>query len=147
MSSTAAPIVAGIDGSEPSRRALAWSIEEARLRGASLVAVMCAPEHAVIAAWGVGPSRQVQHPDDQEFLEKSAARLVEDVCVDHDTRGVEIHIEAHIGRASEHLVELSGDAQLVVVGARGHDRVSRVYLGSVAEAVTHRARCPVTVIP
>jgi nucleotide-binding universal stress UspA family protein len=147
MRSTAVPVVVGIDGSESSRRALGWSLDEARVRTAVLVAVMCEPDHASIGTWGAGPSVRAGDPVDHERLQKRAAHLVEDVCVERDTRGVEIHIDAYIGRPSERLIEWSGKAQLLVVGARGYDRVSPLFLGSVARAVTQRARCAVVLIP
>lgn len=148
MNATARPIVVGIDGSEPSRRALTWAIREARMRQASLVAVMCEPENAGVTTRGTGPGMGGSEAADHEFLETKAARLVEDACVgDIDARGVEIHVDAHLCRASERLVNWSERAQLVVVGARGYDRLTREFLGSVARTVTQHARCPVIVVP
>lgn len=141
MTSTTRPVVVGIDGSAPSERALAWSIGEARMRGAPLVAVMC--ERG---------SREQARPlglgDGVELVRKKAAQVVDEVCEERaDARDVEVRVDAYLGPPSEQLIRLSDDAQLVVVGARGHDRLSRMFLGSVATAVTHRARCPVVVVP
>lgn len=140
MSSTTRPVVVGIDGSEPSERALAWSIGEARMRGAPLVAVMCERGHEQARPLGPG--------DDVELVRKRAAQVVDDVCEERtDARDVEVRVDAYLGAPSEQLIRLSDGAQLVVVGARGHDRLSRMFLGSVATAVTHRAHCPVVVVP
>lgn len=38
------------------------------------------------------------------------------------------------------------DADLIVLGARGHSLISRVLLGSTADYVSNRARCPVLVV-
>ncbi|MBO0826723.1 MAG: universal stress protein [Streptosporangiales bacterium] len=144
MSSTGGPVVVGIDGSEPSERALAWSIGEARMRGAPLVAVMC--ERGGPA--GPPPPDPPGGTTEVELVRKKAAQVVDEVCEDRtDARGVEVQVDAYLGAPSEQLIRLSDGAQLVVVGARGHDRMSRVFLGSVATAVTHRARCPVVVVP
>ena len=39
------------------------------------------------------------------------------------------------------------DAELIVVGARGHSTVESLMLGSVSNAVVHHARRPTLVIP
>ncbi|EID18024.1 universal stress protein UspA-like protein [Mycobacterium xenopi RIVM700367] len=44
------------------------------------------------------------------------------------------------------LVDLSKDAQMVVVGCRGQGLLSRVSLGSVSTGVLHHAHCPVAVV-
>lgn len=143
-STTRPPVVVGIDGSEPSERALAWSIGEARMRGAPLVAVMCERGRPA----GPLPVGTSSGTADVELVRKRAAQVVDDVCEERtDARDVEVHVDAYLGAPSEQLIRLSDAAQLVVVGARGHDRLSRMFLGSVATAVTHRARCPVVVVP
>jgi nucleotide-binding universal stress UspA family protein len=40
-----------------------------------------------------------------------------------------------------------GEAQMVVVGARGHGRVARLLLGSTSAAVLHAPPCPVLLVP
>lgn len=148
MSSARAPVVVGIDGSDSSRRALEWAIDEARRMDAPLLAVMCEREHAEIGAWGVGPDQQTMDASDLEFARRKAARLVDELrLTGTETYGVEIRVQARIGSPSEHLVRLSDTAQLVVVGARGYDGRSHRFLGSVVSAVTRNARCPVVVVP
>jgi nucleotide-binding universal stress UspA family protein len=44
------------------------------------------------------------------------------------------------------LVDLSKEAQLLVVGCRGYSALRRVQLGSVSTGAIHHARCPVAVI-
>ncbi|GLY42801.1 hypothetical protein Amsp01_088240 [Amycolatopsis sp. NBRC 101858] len=44
------------------------------------------------------------------------------------------------------LLENSADAQLLVVGSRGHSSVSGMLLGSISQALIYHAICPLLVV-
>jgi nucleotide-binding universal stress UspA family protein len=44
------------------------------------------------------------------------------------------------------LLAQAAEAQLVVVGSRGHGQFVGIVLGSVSNALVHRAPCPVAVV-
>lgn len=60
--------------------------------------------------------------------------------------GVELTRLVSHGRAENVLVELSGDASLLVVGSRGQGGFPGLLLGSVSRSVIARAVCPVLVV-
>jgi nucleotide-binding universal stress UspA family protein len=63
------------------------------------------------------------------------------------TAGVPVVAEVVEGRAAHVLCQAARDADLLVLGSHGHDRVYHTVLGSTAEECVESAECPVVVIP
>jgi nucleotide-binding universal stress UspA family protein len=141
-------IVVGVDGSEQSHATVQWALEEARLRGATLEAVC---SYQVPSNWlGVGEgmgATMVLPISDEDFAEYASTTLKETVAgVVGDDPGVEIITTIKAGHPGDVLVAASKDADLLVVGNRGHHDLSRVLLGSVGMHCVHHATCPVVVV-
>jgi nucleotide-binding universal stress UspA family protein len=138
-----AKIVVGVDGSVDSQRALDWALREAVLRHAKVIAVH---------AWrlpAIGGAELVAPVIDPDELEESA-RAVLGESIDAAARehpDVAVQQVVVCGSAAEALIELSHDADLVVVGSRGHGGFAGLLLGSVSQQCVHHASCPVVVIP
>jgi nucleotide-binding universal stress UspA family protein len=137
-SETSGKIVVGVDGSEHSRRALAWALSEARLRHVACV---------LIHAWTYGLVTSGPFPGDapQVLAEDAKELLARDMAFASDS-GVPIKGVLSFGSASRALIEASHDALLLVVGSHGRGALARALLGSVATACVHHATCPVVVI-
>ena len=60
--------------------------------------------------------------------------------------GLEVDCRMEVGSAAHALIEASRQADLVVVGSRGHGGFVGMLLGSVSNACTHHAHCPVVVV-
>ena len=142
-------IVVGVDGSEPSRDALRWAIEEARLRGSTLLAVH-AWQAPVVPADIAPVPMHVPAYDVAELeprLEQGARtivdRVVEDVAGKH--AGVEVRTEVVQGAPATVLIDAARDAELVVIGSRGRGGFSGLLLGSVSHQVAQHALCPVVI--
>jgi nucleotide-binding universal stress UspA family protein len=135
-------VVVGTDGSAGARKALAWAVEEARLRGAplTLLAVVAVP---VTLARASAPLVGEPEPADLRAAEGEArAELAE-----ADTGGMDARVRVVAGVPAEELVNAGREADLLVVGSRGVGGFSRLLLGSVSTQVVQHARCPVAVIP
>jgi nucleotide-binding universal stress UspA family protein len=166
-----AKIVVGVDASPGALRALAWAADEARLRLATLQVVHAYHAQALAAplyfpSKEALPGRAVaagQRPPEEEraeTLERQAEfqdavhRQAEDLLerllgeLGEAAEGVDVQRSVVEDRhPAEALVELSADADMLVVGSRGRGGFSSLLLGSVSQAAVLHARCPVVVIP
>jgi nucleotide-binding universal stress UspA family protein len=134
-------IVVGYDGSESSERALDWAVDEARLRGAELEIVSAWAVPAYVYAHGYEPAVSVDN-DVRVPVEK----LLDDTATRLSDTGIEIRTDATGGQAADVLVAASEDADLLVVGSRGHGGFAGLLLGSVSAQCAHHAHCPVVIV-
>lgn len=137
------PVVVGVDGSEASSLAVGFAFEECALRGAPLVALLAWRESDPAGAheWRSAATRP-------ELFEAEARRTVSEALA--GWRGLWPDVEARTeivrGNPKKALVEWSGKAQLVVVGARGRDTFKGLVLGSVSQSLLYHSACPVAVV-
>lgn len=132
-------IAVGVDGSAESRFALEWAVTEARLRHGQIRAVT-AWEHPPETA---GMEAMIWDPD---ISEPTARRVQTDTSKAADTEGVNVTGDVIQGPTVTVLVKASKDADLLVVGSRGHGGFTGVLLGSVSTQVVHHAACTVLVV-
>lgn len=140
-------IVVGVDGSNGARRALEWAVEEARLRKSRLLAVHA--WHAPPLVSGAGPFDAPITLDAEtlEQIEASAEKLLENELDAVDTSGLEVERLVVLRTPADALLEAARDADLLVVGTRGHGGFTGLLLGSVSQQVSHHASCPVVIVP
>jgi len=137
-------IVVGVDGSDASVAALQWAIDLAAQTGADVDAVHV---YEIGLAWIDG-----YQPDIGRWIAEAAAAaekllkgVVERASADHpDVHVIRTVIE---GPAARTLIAQAADADLLVVGTRGHGGLPGLLLGSVSNQCTHHAPCPVVVVP
>lgn len=140
----AAPrIVVGVDGSAPSIAALRWAVHQAELTGGTLDAVIA--WQFPISAGGLGwaPTSPL---DDTDYSELAAKTLSEALAAVSPAPGVAVHEIVVEGNAGQVLLEAAKDADLLVVGNRGHGGFADVLIGSVSVRCLHHASCPVVVV-
>lgn len=134
------PIVIGVDGSAGSEAALAAGLDEARLRGCGVIATFAygRDEHPWLRP-GSGVDPGALHCSAHSALEATIAPW------QHKFPRTGIEAVATAEPPVPVLIGLSSHAQLVIVGAHGHDESSEL-LGSVALKLLHRSHCPVMVV-
>ena len=141
-------IVVGVDGSEESRAALDWAVEEGRLRQAPVLAIHAWEVPMVPAPTGLVPP-SVEVVGDLTELREDAASLVETMVreIAADAADVEIRpltVEDKPVRALLDAAERN-DAQMIVVGSRGHGGFVSLLIGSTSDQVARHATCPVVI--
>ena len=134
-------ILVGIDGSENSLRALRWALAEARMRGDAVEVL-----HAWHFPYIADPTGMVAYPT--TALEECGAAILADAlqAVAADTAGLTITTRVVMGAGAAPLIEASKDADLLVIGRRGHGGFLTLVMGSVAQQVAAHAHCPVVVL-
>lgn len=139
-------IIAGIDGSEGSRRAAEHATALAHAHGAQLklVTVVRTPE----GWWGIGGA-----PPSPEALSAALVegqqQVLKEVEEGLDLEGIDYETVGELGDPVTRLLAIceANSADLLVIGRRGAGLAERVILGSTADRLTHLASCPVLVVP
>ncbi|MEU0966788.1 universal stress protein [Streptomyces sp. NPDC005917] len=136
---SAAPVIAAVDGSDDSLRALDWALDAARRRDAPLRVVHVRQ----YAAWGQPDVLVAGEPDaaGDPVLDEVRDRLAAGAA------GLAVEYVALEGAPSALLPELGSDAQLLVLGSRGRGGFASLILGSNGMAAARDADCPVVVVP
>lgn len=137
---TAGRIVVGVDGSEPSKEALRWAARISSATGAGITAVM---------TWTVSPVYgDTYFPDNWDPKGDASRVLTEtvDAAFDGIDKPADIDLVVAQGQPSKVLLEEGADAQMIVVGSRGHGGFKGLLLGSVSSTVAAHSKCPVLVV-
>jgi nucleotide-binding universal stress UspA family protein len=132
-------IVVGVDGSPASAQALRWAVGQGRLTGGEVHAVISWLPPTVYD-WGPAISDIDWAKDSRRALDDTIA----DTLDPDDAAKVQRHVIQ--GHPAQALTDAADDADLLVVGSRGHGGFTGMLLGSVSHHVIAHAPCPVVVI-
>jgi nucleotide-binding universal stress UspA family protein len=134
-----AGIVVGVDGSASSKAALRWAVRQARLTGAGVEAV---------TAWQLPTYYGWEWLPDDTDVEGIARSMLEEVIAEIAGQDPSVTIKPVVrqGNAARVLLDAAKDADLLVVGSRGHGGFTEALLGSVGQHCVHHAPCPVVVV-
>ena len=136
-------ILIATDGSPSAQEAVEFGVELAEEQGARVVFAHVAPALDVVPSPGFGWTAAVPH----EVTETDRSPLNEAVDLARE-RGIEATTVMLRGDAVDEIVAYADtiDAELIVVGSRGHGAIASALLGSVSRGVLHESRRPVLVV-
>jgi nucleotide-binding universal stress UspA family protein len=129
------------DGSATADRALPFAKSLAEREAATIIAVHCTER--IVGRGGGYPVLA----DDEEIVEKIRRQVDELKSV-----GIVARLEVISGAvpAAAHVIAdlaREEDADVIVIGTRGHSPVAGILVGSVTQRLLHIAHCPVFVVP
>ncbi|MFI7317066.1 universal stress protein [Streptomyces venezuelae] len=135
------PLIIGVDGSDPSLRALDWAVDKAAAHGVPLRVV-----HASRWEWYEGhtPSFDINRSSVQVLSEHIVASAVE--RAQSRVTSVQVTGEVLPEDPALALVRVGAEAGAVVLGSRGHGELAELLVGSVSLSVAARATVPVIVV-
>jgi nucleotide-binding universal stress UspA family protein len=133
------PVVVGVDCSPVSEAAIAFAFQAAAERSAPLIAVHTWWDTVLDQSPAV-----LFRDEDQVYAQEQLAQWLagwpekypQVVLIREVARDRPVHL----------LLERSRDAQLVVVGSHGRGEFAGLVLGSVSNALVHKAGCPVAIV-
>jgi nucleotide-binding universal stress UspA family protein len=136
-------IVIATDGSQASAEAVAFGVELAREQDAEVVFVHVAPATEPVPAMAfpiVGAVPHTVNGHDRAPLEQAVVYAAE--------HGIPAGTTLLSGDTVDEIVACADslDADLIVVGSRGHGAFSTALLGSVSRGVLHESKRPVLVV-
>ncbi|MEW2155974.1 universal stress protein [Streptomyces sp. NPDC007189] len=130
------PITAGVDGTEESLAALDWACREAVRRGLAL---------RVVHAWRYAESLATADRDTQYgWASQGVADAVRAACERHPEAAVSVDVVE--GDPVDALVRAGAEAEMLVLGSRGHGAVLGFLLGSAGQQVIAEATGPVVLV-
>ncbi|OSC40548.1 universal stress protein [Mycobacterium decipiens] len=138
-------IVVGVDGSPASGAAVCWAAREAVMRNLPLTVVNVV--NADVATWPPMPYPEtwgVWQEDEGRKIVANAVKLAKEAIPADRKLGVKS--ELVFSTPVPTMVEISSEAEMVVVGSSGRGALARGLLGSVSSSLVRRASCPVAVI-
>jgi len=130
-------IVVGIDGSANATKALHWAVEEAKIRGVRVRAVL---------TWSfMGQGSSVLGVGTTEADARKALQAV----IDNEANDATEIIDAVTVNdlPIDGLLDQAKDAALLVVGSRGIGGVKGLVLGSTSKKIGERSPIPVVIVP
>lgn len=136
---TGGPVVVAVDNSAGNDAVVGLAMREANIRKTDVLAV-----HGWRLALGALPDASHLAAGQRRAQELLDRRLRRWQGQFPDVRANAVVVR---GSTTSYLEQLSETAQLVVVGGNEHSHLPGAALGSISNAMIHRAKCPVVVVP
>jgi nucleotide-binding universal stress UspA family protein len=135
-------VVVGVDGSEGSKRALAWAVEEASIRSGCVRAIHVVED----LGWHLRTATSKAATEKQ----RAEARVLLTEVVSSllgSSPAVPVETVALTGEVTPTLCEAASTADLLVLGSRGAGGFSGLLMGSVSEDCAIHSKGNVVIVP
>jgi nucleotide-binding universal stress UspA family protein len=135
-------ILCPLDFSDASRNALRYASEFAKSMGSKILLLNIVEPRPMAA------DMTLNYIPLEEDLEKAAREDLEPIVEELKGKGIEVQADVMIGTPAEVILQQAADfdASLLIMGSHGKTGLSRLLMGSVAEAVVRKAGIPVLIV-
>ena len=133
-------ILLAIDGSQFSQRATVIASDMALKYEATLIIVHAFPHTSDVLGYDEFSKLVAKRKNaGQEIIDEARKGIDE---------GIEIIEELLEGNEAESILTVTEtyDADLILMGTRGHGKLTELLIGSVSQKVLHHAKCPVMIV-
>ncbi|NTW49519.1 MAG: universal stress protein [Chlorobiales bacterium] len=135
-------ILCTTDFSDASKNALRYANEFARSMDATVIILH------IVEPRPIATDMSVAYIPIETDLEKAAEDDLAQLVIDEKYKGVTAKRLVLIGEPAEMILQQAKalDVDLIILGSHGRTGLTRLLMGSVAEAVVRKAPCPVLII-
>ena len=134
-------IIAAVDGSKHSKRAVKKAIDLAKDTGTEITAI-----HVVHQTSSMYPGFGGIYPGAISLMKKEGNSILKEVKKMGSVMGVNIKTKLVVGFPDQEIIKEAGKNDLIVMGCKGHSALSSILMGNVCEKVMHHSNSPVMVI-
>ena len=138
-------LLVALDGSEPSKRALAAATELARLANAEVHIVHIAESEMLMGGGGFSGGDVLEGSRGALSIADAAVADLKQAGIDATStveRGMVGSVAAEILRIAE-----EGKCTMVFIGVKGESKIRALLVGSVTNKIVHLSKVPVVVVP
>ncbi len=143
-------ILVPVDGSGPSKNAAYYGISLAEKYNAKLIVLNVDNLHSLKKTFSSFITAPTYGTEDMERKKEEMQKFLDEILKLAEENSVEVKIQIieESGSVIRAILEYAENEKtdLIIVGTRGHSKVKKLLLGSVAEGVVTYAHCPVLVV-
>ena len=142
-----ATVIVGIDGSEPSKHAVAYASTLAQAQEVNLVLAHVIPWSPY--SFNTPTDNEERGERKQEEIRAATTQIIEPAVAAASDAACEVTPVVRHGDPVDTLVTLASEfaATAIIVGRTGDSRVKRALFGSIPGHLVHESTIPVTVVP
>ena len=130
-------VVAGVDGSDTAKKALRWAERYAKATGASI---------RLVTAWQWPLKYSAPLLVDADFLKRDAQKVASEAVAELGLPTDRIQAKVLKALPQDALLRACKNADLLVLGSKGHSAIAGLLLGSVSDYCLRHASIPVVIV-
>ena len=135
-------ILCPIDFSDASTNAFRYACEFAKAMGSKIIFLNVVEPRPMVA------DMTLNYIPLEEDLAKAATEDLKPLVQEAESKGIAVQADVMIGTPAELILSQAAefDASIIIMGSHGKTGLSRLLMGSVAEAIVRKARIPVLIV-